>query len=100
MSSFQLVNIDEKLSSETTYGHSNSLDRSELSEVIGLDKEEEALVAEMLCSDELGCCLRVIPIINIAGSGKTTLASTIYNRKNIKKHLSGLGFVCQYCVML
>ncbi|XP_062087852.1 protein RECOGNITION OF PERONOSPORA PARASITICA 7-like [Humulus lupulus] len=78
--------IEENLSSDTTSCYSSSLDTSLLSGVIGLEKEEEALVAQMLRSDELGCQLRVISIVGIVGCGKTTLAKTIYSRKDIKEH--------------
>lgn len=70
----------ETLKAET-YRHNYLFNNA--SKDVGLEKLEEAIVVEMFRDNELDRGVRVIPIVGIAGSGKTTLASIVYNRRDV-----------------
>lgn len=76
---------DMDTSMAETYRHNYLINNVE-KDVVGLEKVEEAIVAEMLHDNELDRRLRVIPIVGITGSGKTTLASIIYHRRDTNDH--------------
>ncbi|XP_023899170.1 putative disease resistance protein RGA3 isoform X1 [Quercus suber] len=62
------------------------------SEVFGRECEVVEIVNKLISSSNQQV-ISVLPIIGMAGHGKTTLAKVLYNHEEIKKHFDVLGWV-------
>ena len=62
------------------------------SEVIGREFEVVKIVNELISSSNQQV-ISVLPIVGMAGLGKTTLAKVLYNHEEIKKHFDVLAWV-------
>ncbi|KAF8396473.1 hypothetical protein HHK36_018096 [Tetracentron sinense] len=103
-SSFQTYNIKNIGEGEGTSTSVNQRQRqlrriyphAEDEDVISLEKDIEALVAQMITTEERR---RVISIVGMGGLGKTTLATKLYNHNRVKRHFdcSAWTFISQQC---
>nr|XP_009773429.1 PREDICTED: LOW QUALITY PROTEIN: putative disease resistance RPP13-like protein 1 [Nicotiana sylvestris] len=77
---------------QETRGLSTSLDDE--SDIFGRHNEIETLVDRLLSVDADGKKYRVIPIVGMAGLGKTTLAKAVYNNEKVKDHFDPKAWFC------
>ncbi|CAI9269203.1 unnamed protein product [Lactuca saligna] len=61
------------------------------SQIIGRERDKEALLMKLLGSDEN---VGVVSIVGMAGVGKTALAEVLYNEEKLKDHFELRAWVC------
>ena len=81
----KLVNANPEINRETD----SSVDNSEI-----VGREDQVLEIVDLLLSATNQQLSVIPIIGMAGLGKTTLAKLVYNHESVKKHFDKTIWVC------
>nr|XP_009786855.1 PREDICTED: putative disease resistance RPP13-like protein 1 isoform X2 [Nicotiana sylvestris] len=64
------------------------------SDIFGRQNEIEFLVDSLLSVDADGKTYSVIPIVGMAGVGKTTLAKAVYNNEKVKDHFNLTAWFC------
>ncbi|KAH0715753.1 hypothetical protein KY284_008658 [Solanum tuberosum] len=64
------------------------------SEIFGRQNEIEELVGRLTSHDAKSRKLTVIPIVGMAGIGKTTFAKAIYNDESVKTHFDFKAWIC------
>ncbi|KAK1407011.1 hypothetical protein QVD17_38621 [Tagetes erecta] len=66
------------------------------SRIVGRQAEKEALVKQLLslADDPCGQNYSIVPIFGMGGIGKTTLASLLYNEKQVNDHFHLKAWVC------
>ena len=62
------------------------------SEVVGRGYDVSKIVN--MLTNASSQCISALPIVGIAGLGKTTLAKDVYNNELIRKHFDVLAWVC------
>nr|XP_016486896.1 PREDICTED: putative disease resistance RPP13-like protein 1 isoform X2 [Nicotiana tabacum] len=77
---------------QETRGPSTSL--VDESDIFGRQNEIEILVDRLLSVDADGKTYSVIPIVGMAGIGKTTLAKAVYNNEKVKDHFDLKAWFC------
>ncbi|MCD7452577.1 hypothetical protein HAX54_017496 [Datura stramonium] len=63
-------------------------------EIFGRQNEIKELVSRLISDDVNSKSLTVIPIVGMAGIGKTTLAKAVYNDEKVEDHFSLKAWVC------
>ena len=81
----KLVNANPEINRETD----SSVDNSEI-----VGREDQVLEIVDLLLSATNQQLSVIPIVGMAGLGKTTLAKLVYNHESVKKHFEKTIWVC------
>ncbi|KAH0713164.1 hypothetical protein KY289_009123 [Solanum tuberosum] len=62
------------------------------SDILGRQNEIEGLIDRLLSED--GKNLTVVPVVGMAGVGKTTLAKAVYNDEKVKNHFGLKAWIC------
>ncbi|CAN6571549.1 unnamed protein product [Malus baccata var. baccata] len=64
------------------------------SDVYGRDHKKETIIQLLLSNDVTCSKIGIIPIVDIGGIGKTTLAQLLYNDDRVKQHFELQAWVC------